>query len=174
MIIRTPKGLAGYLNLVTPDTRVIPEGLYKAHITLPVAEAAKLRELLKEETVNELGPKKAAKARIPGKENEDGSVTFSFKNTSKPNVYDSDARLLAPEAVKAFCIGAGSTIRVNGEAKAYADGSSVGVTLYLHEVQVIHLVRYEGRGFEPDAGGSFVVPDTHAWERGSYSAGGGE
>lgn len=168
MIIKTPKGLAGYLNLTIPDTRFTLEGLYKAQLTLPEAEAAELLGLLKKEAVDELGPKKAAKAKMPGKENEDGSVTFNFMSKDKPNVYDSGANLLGPEMVKAFCIGFGSTIRVNGEARAYENGANIGVTLYLNEVQVIHLVRYEGRGFEPDAEGSFVVPETFLRGRGSY------
>lgn len=172
--IKTPKGTAGYLNLVIPDIRFDPKGKYKANITLVKDDAAKLLQQLKEEAAAELGPKKAAKAKMPGKKNEDGGITFTFKSTSKPDIYDSEANLLGPETVKALRVGSGSTIRVSGEARAYENGANIGVTLYLNEVQIIHLVQYENHGFEPDAGGSFVLPDIHARERGSYQAGGGE
>lgn len=155
--IKTPKGTTGYLNLVVPDTRFNPEGVYKANIVLTEEQAEKLLKTLRAEATNELGPKKAAKAKMPGKPNEDGTVTFTFKSKSKPSVYDSGANLLAPEAVEALYIGGGTIIRVNGEAKAYENGLHVGVTLYLREVQIVHLVKCKESGFEPDAEGSFVV-----------------
>jgi len=114
--VKTPKGLAGYMNITVPDTRFDPEGKYKANITLTAAEAENLWELFKEEAIKELGRKIGAKAKMPGKVNEDGSVTFTFKNKDKPNVYDSQANLLGPEMVAGLCMGGGSIIRVNGEA----------------------------------------------------------
>ncbi|MDN7880980.1 hypothetical protein [Burkholderia aenigmatica] len=155
--IETPKGIAGLLNLVVPDTRFTPEGTYKANITLSAFDAAVLIGVFKEEVINELGPKKAAKAKIPGNKLEDGAYQFIFKSKSKPRIYDSKGTLIEPATAEALRIGSGSTIRINGEAKAWENGPHIGVTLYLHEVQVIHLVRWQDCGFEADADGSFVV-----------------
>lgn len=157
MKIKTPKGTAGSLYLVCPDTRFSPQGRYRADIALHAVDADKLIDVLKQEALNELGPKVARKAKIPGKVNEDGTVTFTFKSMSRPNVYDSMANLLAPETVEALHIGGGTIIRVNGEAKAYESGLAAGVMLYLHEVQIIHLVKSNESGFEPDTEGSFVL-----------------
>ncbi|MBN3791873.1 hypothetical protein [Burkholderia sp. Ac-20353] len=155
--IETPKGTASELQLVHPDTRFDPEGKYKARITLSAFDAAALIGVFKEEAINELGPKKASKAKMPGNKLEDGAYQFSFKSKAKPRIYDSNGTLLEPATVEALRIGMGSTIRINGEAKAYENGAIIGVTLYLHEVQVIHLVRSPDCGFEADAEGSFVI-----------------
>lgn len=152
--IQTPKGTAGNLYLVRPDTTFGPMGTYKMDITLNAAEGGKLLKACKEEATRALGSKKAAKARLPGNENSDGTVTFRFRSRSKPNLYDSTAALLEPETVEALRIGDGSTIRVKGEAEAYK-GFGGGVTLLLYEIQIIDLV--ESGGFEPDADGSFVM-----------------
>lgn len=160
----TPKGTAGYLNLLVPDTRFDPEGKYKANITLSAEQAEKLVELFKEEAVDELGPKKAAKAKMPGKENEDGSVTFTFKSKSKPKLFDAKGNPI--KNADDLRIGGGSTIRVKGAAKAYENGANIGVTLYLNEVQIIKLVEYGG-GFEADDEEDGFVADNSAPSRSS-------
>ncbi|MGC3025858.1 ssDNA-binding protein [Burkholderia sp. DN3021] len=159
--ITTPKGSAGYLNLLVPDTRFDPEGKYKASVTLPDAEAAKIIELCKEEAIDELGPKKAAKAKMPGKENEDGTVTFTFKSKSKPKLFDAKGNPIRNTS-SVERVGGGSTIRVKGSAKAYENGANIGVTLYLNEVQLIKLVEFGG-GFEAvDDEDGFVADNTPA------------
>lgn len=145
----TPKGKAGYLNLETPDTRFDPEGKYKATVTLSEDEAEKIIALCKEEAMDELGPKKAAKAKMPGKTNEDDSVTLTFKSKSKPKLFDAKGNPIKGN-IEDLRIGSGSTIRVKGSAKAYENGANIGVTLYLNEVQIIKIVEYGGGGFTAD------------------------
>lgn len=142
--IRTPKGSAGFLNLVRPDTRFDPEGKYKASITLTAEQAKELIETCKELAVDELGAKKAAKAKMPGKENEDGTVTFTFKSKSAPKVVDSKGGLIKTATVEALRIGSGSTIQVKGSAAPYENGANIGVTLYLNEVRVLKVVEFGG------------------------------
>ncbi|MEX3853698.1 hypothetical protein AB3X94_06475 [Paraburkholderia sp. BR10923] len=154
--ITTPKGIAGFMNLVRPDTRFDPEGKYKVNITLAADDAAGIIQSCNEVATHEFGPKKAAQTKMPGKENEDGSVTFTFKSKSKPNVYDARVTLIEPERLLALRIGSGSTIRVNGGAEAYENGARIGVTLSLHEVQIIHLKQYQAGGFEADDEGTFI------------------
>ena len=108
-MIKTPKGIAGFMNVVRPETRFDPEGKYKVNITLTAEEAAKLIQTCKEIATDKFGAKKATKAKMPGKENEDGTVTFTFKNRSKPRVYDSQVTLIDPERVLALRIGCGAT-----------------------------------------------------------------
>ena len=156
--IKTPKGTAGNLYLVRPDTKFDSKGTYKVDITLNAAEAGQIVGACKEEAIKVFGPKKAAKTEIPGNENGDGTITFRFRSRSRPNVYDSKSNLIAPEAIEASRIGVGSTIRINGKAETY-EGFGGGVTLYLLEVQVIHLVTRKISGFESDVEGSFVSQD---------------
>ena len=154
---QTPRGIAGDLCLLRPDTRFNPDGAYKARITLKAEEVANLVEVFKEEAVKAFGPKKASKVTIPGTvTNDDGTVTLTFRSKSRPNVYDSDATPMGLRAVEAARIGDGSTIRINGGAATY-EGFGGGVALYLLEIQIIHLVMCKATtGFEPDAEGSFV------------------
>ena len=157
--LMTPKGRAGYLNLVKPDTRYDPEGKYKASVTLTAEEAEKIITLCKEEATDELGPKKAAKAKMPGKENEDGSITFTFKSKSKPKLFDAKGNPVKAALVEELRVGSGSTIKVKGACKAYENGANIGVTLYLNEVQIIKVVEFGG-GFEAeDDEDGFVAGD---------------
>ncbi|MGP8441905.1 hypothetical protein ACT2E5_07195 [Burkholderia vietnamiensis] len=156
--ITTPKGIAGRLILVRPDTKFDAQGTYKVDIALKAAEAGDLLKACREEAFNELGARIAAKASMPFEENRDGTITFKFRSRSKPNLYDSADNLLDAWTIEASRIGPGSTIRVKGEAAAY-EGFGGGVTLYLLEVQIIHLVKCKNSGFEADPEGSFIVPN---------------
>lgn len=169
--ITTPKGIAGYLNLVVPDTRFDPEGKYKASITLTEDQSNELIELFKEEATDELGPKKAAKAKMPGKANDDGSVSFTFKSKTKPKLFDSKGNPI--KNADELRVGSGSTIRVKGSAKAYENGANIGVTLYLNEVQLIKYVEYGG-GFEADDDEEGFVSDTAPPRRPSSDSEGAE
>lgn len=144
---KSPKGSAGFLNIVRPDTKFDPEGKYKVTLNLAETDAAALQELAKEVAEEAFGTKKAAKAHIPGKENEDGSVAFTFKSNSQPKVFDAKGNPVRD--LEDLNAGSGSTIRVKGSIKEYDKGGNFGVTLYLNSVQIIKLVEYGG-GFEAD------------------------
>lgn len=156
--IKTPKGMASNLWLVRPDTKFIPDGVYRAGVTLHTSEATELIEICKEEAVKAFGPKGAARVTIPGKANSAGTVTFVFRNRSKPDIYDSRGIPIAPAVVESLQIGDGSIIRVAGRTEPYK-GFGGGVAVFLHAVQVIQLVRNEDSVFEPDAEGTFFVAD---------------
>lgn len=156
----TPKGPCGYSSLVKPDTKFDPEGKYKTSITLPEEQAQPLIDMFKEEAVDELGPKKAAKAKMPVKENDDGTVTLTFKTKNKPKLFDAKGNPIKNTAD--LRVGSGSTIRVKGAAKAYENGANIGVTLYLNEVQIIKLVEFGGGGWEAEDDEDAYVADNSA------------
>jgi PDZ domain-containing secreted protein len=140
----TPIGAAGYSNLTRPDTKYDPDGVYKTSITVPADKAEKIIEKAKELAVDELGPKKASKATIPVKENEDGTVTIRLKTKNKPKLFDAKGNLI--RNADELRVGGGSTIRAKGSMKAYENGSNIGISFYLNEVQIIKL--QAGGGFE--------------------------
>ncbi|SAK95794.1 hypothetical protein AWB76_07197 [Caballeronia temeraria] len=150
----TPKGPAGYTNLSKPDTKFDPEGKYKTSITLPREQAEKLMELAQEEA-NELAvlDKKTKKIvmpegiKYPYVENDDDTVTFTFKTKKKPKLFDAKGNPI--RNADDLRIGGGSTIRVKGAFSSY-EGFGGGVTAYLNEVQLIKLVEFGGEGFQPE------------------------
>lgn len=153
----TPKGAAGYSNLVKPDTKFHPEGQYKTSITLPKAEAESLMELAREEA-NELAvlDKKTKKVvmpegiKYPFVENEDDdTVTFTFKSKKKPKLFDAKGNPIKAAAAEELRIGGGSTIKVKGAFATY-EGFGGGVCAYLNEVQLIKLVEFGGGGFKAE------------------------
>ena len=154
--VNTPKGTASGMYLARPDTKFDPKGLYVVRITLSASEAAELLGICLEEAISSFGPKRAAKVGMPGKPNGADTYTFPFKSRSRPNVYDSRAKLVAPEVVESLRIGDGSIVRVTGRAETH-EGFGGGVALFLHDVQIIHLA--DDSGFEADMSGSFVVRD---------------
>lgn len=160
--VTTPKGTASGLYLVRPDTKFDPKGSYVIRITLSASDAAELLVICMEEAISAFGAKRAGKVTMPGNANNADTHTFPFRSRSRPNVFDSRAKLVVPEVVESLRIGDGSTIRVTGRAETY-EGFGGGVVLFLHDVQIIHLV--ENNGFEADMSGSFVVRDDQAQYR---------
>lgn len=147
----TPKGKAVYPALTRPDTRYNEEGVYKTGLLFSEKEAEKFIETLKEVYVEEFGAKKLPSAKLPYKQNEDGTVAFNFKSKNAPKIYDSKGNPI--KDVSELRIGGGSTLRINGAAKAYNAGGSTGVTCYLNSVQVIDLVEYNSSPFGAEEGG---------------------
>jgi hypothetical protein len=154
---QTPKGTAGYLNLVKPDTKFDPDGKYKAVITLTEEQAEPLKELAREEAQEALG-KKAKTAKLPFVDNEDGTVTLTLKSKKKPKLFDAKGNPIAADVAEEMNPGAGSVIKVKGSFSGY-DGFGGGVTCYLNEVQIIRLVEFGGGGFEAeDDEDGYVAP----------------
>jgi hypothetical protein len=153
----TPKGAAGYSNLVTPDTKFDAEGKYKTSITIPAAQAESLMDLAREEA-NELAvlDKKTKKVvmpegiKMPFVENDDDTVTFTFKSKKKPKLFDAKGNPIRnTEGLQRI---AGSTIKVKGAFSSY-EGFGGGVTAYLNDVQIIKLVEGGGGGFGDESEG---------------------
>jgi hypothetical protein len=152
----TPKGAAGYSNLTKPDTKFDAEGKYKTSITLPTEQAESLMELAREEA-NELAvlDKKTKKVvmpegiKFPFVENDDDTVTFTFKSKKKPKLFDAKGNPILGQAAEDLRVGGGSTIKVKGAFSAY-EGFGGGVTAYLNDVQIIKLVEFGGGGFKAE------------------------
>lgn len=159
----TPKGSAGYSNLVKPDTKFDAEGKYKTSVTVPAAQAESLIALANEEA-NELAvlDKKTKKVSLPANLkmpyviNDDDTVTFNFKTAKKPKLFDAKGNPI--RNAENLRVGGGSTIRVKGAFKSY-EGFGGGVTAYLNEVQIIKLVEFGGGGFEADEDEDAYVAD---------------
>lgn len=147
----SPKGTAVYPSLTKPDTRYNAEGVYKTGLELKGKAAEELKETLKEVFIEEFGAKKLSGAKLPMKDNEDGSTTFNFKSKNPPKIFDAKGNPVKNPAD--LRIGGGSAIKVAAAAKAYNAGGNTGVTLYLNAVQIIDLVEYNGSPFGQEEGG---------------------
>jgi hypothetical protein len=139
----TPKGPSGFSNLFVADTKFNPDGQYKTSVTLSPEAAAPLIEAAEEEVL-ELGKKAKTSKGRPWKENEDGTLTFTFKSKKKPKVVDSKGNPIREE----IRVGGGSTIQVRGAFATY-EGFGGGVCAYLNEVRLIKLVE-GGASWGPD------------------------
>jgi hypothetical protein len=146
----SPKGTAVYPSLTKPDTRYNAEGVYKTGLELKGKDAEGLKETLKEVFIEEFGAKKMSGAKLPMKENEDGSITFNFKSKNQPKVFDAKGNPV--KNLADLRLGGGSVIKVAAAAKAYNAGGNTGVTLYLNAVQIIDLVEYNGSPFGQEEG----------------------
>lgn len=157
--ITTPKGTAGFSNLITPDTKFDDAGKYKTSVTLSAEAAADLIAAAEEEA-NELAvlDKKTKKVvmpegiKYPFEVNEDGSVTFTFKSKKAPRLFDIKGNPIRGEARESLHRISGSVIKVKGAFSAY-EGFGGGVTGYLNEVQIISLVEGGGGGFGDESEG---------------------
>jgi hypothetical protein len=163
----SPKGNAGFTNLIRPDTKFDEGGVYKTSITCSADAAAALIDLIDDEAVEELGAKKAKEAHRPYKVNEDGTVTINFKSKATdakgnkrpaPKLFDGQGNPI--RNTEDLHIGSGSVIKVKGAASAYTSGKNIGVTLYINSVQIIKLVEYNAGGFEADDEADFVAGGT--------------
>ncbi|MDN8037447.1 ssDNA-binding protein [Burkholderia vietnamiensis] len=162
----TPKGAAGYSNLTKPDTKFDAEGKYKTSLTITKEAAAELIALAEEEA-NELAvlDKKTKKVvmpeglKYPYVENDDDTVTFTFKSKKKPKLFDAKGNPI--RNAEDLRVGGGSTIKVKGSFSAY-EGFGGGVTAYLNEVQIIKLVEFGGEGFKAEDDEDGYVADNSA------------
>jgi hypothetical protein len=156
----SPKGTAGFTSLTKADTKYDADGVYHTKLTFPSMEAVdELVELMKEEALEELGKAKAAKVKFP-EENEDGTVTLKFKSKKAPKFFDGKGNPI--KNVEDMNIGGGSVLKIKGAAKGYANGTNIGVTLYINSVQVIKYVEYGGAGFDADDEAEYVADEAPA------------
>jgi hypothetical protein len=162
----SPKGVAGFTSLNRADTKYDSDGVYHTKLTFPSREAIEeLEDLMKEEALEELGKAKAAKAQYPIAENEDGTVTVKFKSKKAPKFFDGKGNPVRD--TEDMNIGGGSVLKIKGAAKAYANGTNIGVTLYINSVQVIKYEEYQaGGGFDADDEAEYVA----SADRGSKKA----
>lgn len=160
----SPKGVAGFTSLNRPDTKYDSDGVYHTKLTFASREVLEeLEDLMKEEALEELGKAKAAKAVLPIKENEDGTVTVKFKtnatdkegNLKKLKFFDGKGNPI--RNADDLNIGGGSVLKIKGAAKAYANGTNIGVTLYINSVQIIKYEEYSGGGFDADDEAEYVA-----------------
>lgn len=186
-LISTPKGVAVYPHLTKPDTKFKAEGQWHIKVKYEAgfepAEAlakqidaamAESLKFIREEVAKIKGAEKAKKLGLADKpysrDENDGSLTFSFKMTAKgksrktgeeftmkPVIYN--AAGIPTEGMK---IGGGSIVRVSFEIVAFPSDASkatpkvgAGVSLRMHAVQVIKLVEYganaEYHGFKNES-----------------------
>ena len=155
----SPKGTAGFTSLTKADTKYDSDGVYHTKLTFPSMESIEdLVDLMKEEALEELGKAKAAKAQFPVAENDDGTVTVKFKSKKAPKFFDGKGNPI--KNIADLNIGGGSVLKIKGAAKGYANGSNIGVTLYINAVQVIKYVEYSaGGGFDADDEADFVADE---------------
>jgi hypothetical protein len=172
----TPKGVAVYPRLNTPDTKYKPEGEYSAKIRLSEEDAAPLIEKInalieatykeEQERLIEAGKKGAAKtlkyADLPYKAvlddegDQTGEYEFNVKMKAQYTKKDGSVVKMEPKLFdaatppnplpKSTQIWGGSLIKVAGEFNPFATAIGVGMSLRLSAVQVIKLVSGSGGG----------------------------
>jgi len=156
----TPKGTAAYPWLTKADTKFSAEGVYKTGLVLDTKTAKVFQDEIKAAFVEEFGQSKLAKAHLPWKENEDGTVMFNFKSKMKPRLYDSKGQAITNDPA----VSGGSVIKVSGAFGPYNKGVNMGVALYLNAVQIIDLVEYSSSPFGEEEGGYVASNDNGADE----------
>lgn len=158
-VFLTPKGIALYPWLTTPDKQFNPEGDYKVELKLDPndPEVEKFIDGLADDVkayFTEAAKKDKAKAglaktaRVPVHADverdtgqETGLVVVKFKSGFKPGLFDS----MGSPIVDDIRIGSGSIIRV-AFSKNFYDAFGGGMNLYLQQVQIIKFVEYNARG----------------------------
>ena len=158
--ITSPKGTASYPWLTKPDTKFSAEGVYKTGLTVKGKDAQAFQEDIKAAFIDEFGQSKLAKAHLPWKEEEDGSVTFNFKSKMKPRLFDSKGQAITNDPA----VSGGSVIKVSCAFGPYNKGANMGVALYLNAVQIIELVEYSSSPFGEEEGGYVASNDNGAEE----------
>jgi len=178
----TPKGIAKYPWLNTPDTKFNPDGDFKVTIVLGADEAAPIIKFLDERLEASIARakkenvgKKIREADPPYKTNEEtGEVEVTFKMKAKVNMKNGDSFEQKPAIfdskltpLKNVNVGGGSTIKVNYECFGfYTSMIGAGVSLRLKAVQVLNLIEFSGgasasaMGFKQEEGFEQDVEDT--------------
>ena len=149
-------GKAVYPRLSQPDTKFDELGQYKADVSVPLAEAEPIMEILSKPFKAHTGkaPKKADNTMWYFETNEDGDETGNvvFKCRVKNKLRKRDGQLwdrkpklfdaaLKPVDVNPF---GGSTYVVSAEVYAWEAGAKKGVSLQPVGVQIIELVSGSG------------------------------
>jgi hypothetical protein len=142
----TPRGVAIYPHLTKPDTQYGEH--YKLRLAVPLDKAKPLIDELKAAAKEEFG-EKASKARMPYTiDKEEGTATFKFKSSYKPALFDKRGQKLETDPL----VGGGSVVKAEVTFKSYSGKGQVGIgiTAYLHSVQVITLREPSPFGEEMD------------------------
>jgi hypothetical protein len=169
----TPKGLASYPWLNTPDTKFSPDGDFKVTLLLSAKDGQPVIDFLNEQLLlseqlakKENAGKKIKVADAPYKQDDetgDVSITFKLKAlvnmkngdsfTQKPALFDSQLKPITAN------VGGGSTIRVSYECNPfYTAMIGAGISLRLKAVQVLDLQEFSSgangsaMGFEKEDG----------------------
>lgn len=185
----SPKGVAIYPRLTTPDTKFDPDGVYKTQLALDkgVEENEKFIASIQEAydayiaEVTKENKGKAPRTNPPPYDDEVDEagnptgrylVTFKAKasGTSRKTGKRWQRTIPQFDATGSSCnvdVWGGSTIKVAYELKGYKGGSNYGVKLYLEGVQIIDLVNGSNRsassfGFGSEEG--FTADDYEADE----------
>ncbi len=164
----SPKGVAKFPKLTTPDTKFKPEGEYSVKLLVPAdeaqplvdkieaviagafaAEQARLIEAKKAGAAKQLKfADKAYRPELDNEGNETGNIQFTFKSKASYTSKEGDVKRLSPpmlvdaKGVKLPAnvdVWGGSIIKCAGELNPFATAIGVGVSLRLNGVQVIEL-----------------------------------
>lgn len=167
----TPKGVAEWMYIFSPDTKFNPEGDYKLNLKVPADKAAGLVKQLNKlvddyfDKIVEDQPKIKNKIvkQYPYEEetddngNETGDLVFKFKQKAsvtskktgksyeiKPKIFDAKGQLIKGQ----LNLGNGSVVKIAFEPSPYFVAASkvVGLTLRGFDVQVIEVVEYGSGG----------------------------
>lgn len=185
--ITTPKGIAKFPRLSSPDTKFNPDGEYRVILLL---DPEKDKEFLDElDAMADAAVQKAQeenkryrkliqrqepyKMELDQDGEETGLVEVKFKMRARvkskdgkeynfaPALFDAQGKPIDPTKIN---IGGGSIIRVNFTPNPYfvAATKTAGISLQLNAVQVLELVQYNGGdaasfGFEQEEG--FSIDD---------------
>lgn len=172
VLVATPRGVAVFPTLHTPDTKFDADGVYKIDLKLSGADAQEFQAKVDgwhRESIAAAKKENAEKAKEKGKkatpvkennppysENEDGSIDFKFKMPAKITIKNGsragEVVTLRPQLVDAAMkpiskdvkIGGGSVVRVSFEVRNYNSPQGAGVKLSLVGVQVIELKTWGG------------------------------
>lgn len=140
---KTPKAVCGYTHVQRPSK------FKKFETTLRFKSEKDIEEIVtavKEMIVDQFGPKKAAKAKLPWSHDEDsGDLVLKTTSKYKPKVYNAKGAQIDEDRVPA--VYSGSTVRAGIKFDCYDNDGKYGVTARFQSLQVIKLVQAES-GFD--------------------------
>lgn len=164
----TPKGIAVYPRLKSPDTKYDDNGVYKADLKMPLETAKplidKLTKMFKDHT-GRSHPKNPERdnrkafyyMELDDNDDETGNVVFKLrvknKITKKGDLWDRrpaqfDARGKA--IVNPLNVGGGTEMRVSFEVYLWSNPDGKGMSLQPEAVQIIELVEFTGNNKSAD------------------------
>ena len=163
----TPKGRAAWPKIARPDPKY---GNFNTQLVMSEKEGAALYEMAKDFFVDEYGLKKAEKATLPIKKDEDGTYVLKVSSKKAPKLVDRLGQMIPKAQAEEMRIGSGTVMKLKGAFKIKNDGS--GVTAYFDAVQIIELVEFgsdagfgvEEGSFEAAAAEAFAEPEAEKAE----------
>lgn len=140
---KTPKAVCGYTHVQRPSK------FQKFETTLRFKSEKEIEEIVsavKEMIVDQFGPKKAPKAKLPwSHDDESGDLVLKTTSKYKPKVYNAKGAQIDEDRVPA--VYSGSTVRAGIKFDTYDNDGKYGVTARFQSLQVIKLVQAES-GFD--------------------------